>query len=109
MPAKYSDLSKLQTVAKNESKLNAVVHCSAEASSLTDLQDTFVKKVTLCNRHKSFCVVPVDSISHTLFVFDNAGGDSDKYLHSLPERKWGRSFGNRIPRSDDRAKTINFE
>ena len=79
-----------------ESQLNAVVHCSAEPLSFVDLQDTFVKRITLCDRNKSFCVVPEDSISHTLFVFNTAGDNSNEYFCSLLERKWGRFVGNRV-------------
>ena len=71
----------------DESQLDAVVHCSAEPLFLIDLHDTFVKRITFCDRDKSLCIWPADSISHVLCVFNNAGGNSNEYCCSLSERK----------------------
>ena len=41
-------------------------------------------------------VVPIDAIVHPLCVFKNYGGPNREYFCILPQRKWGRYFGDKI-------------
>jgi hypothetical protein len=41
-------------------------------------------------------VVEIESISNPLLVFKNYGGSTSEYFCALPQRKWGRYFGERI-------------
>jgi hypothetical protein len=41
-------------------------------------------------------VVPIDSIVNPLCVFKNYGGPNREYFCTLPQRKWGHYFGDKI-------------
>jgi hypothetical protein len=41
-------------------------------------------------------VVPIDTIVNPLCVFKNYGGPNREYFCTLPQRKWGRYFGEKI-------------
>ncbi len=41
-------------------------------------------------------VVPLESIVNPLCVFKNYGGQNREYFCPLPQRKWGRYFGDKI-------------
>ncbi len=40
--------------------------------------------------------VPIDSIVHPLCVFKNYGEPNRQYFCTLPQRKWGHYFGEKM-------------
>ena len=46
--------------------------------------------------HEFFEVIPIESITHPLLVFENLGGSMLEYFVVLPRRKWARFFTNKI-------------
>jgi len=80
----------------DKEQMYAVVRTAKEPLSWETLENDFVCKVELGRGHEFFEVVPVDSITHPLLVFDNLGGSVLEHFVVLPRRKWARFFGNKI-------------
>ena len=90
--------------------VHAVVMSSTTPVSYSDLEKTFVVNLlTNTDDRNNFCVVPVEAITHPLFVYEDYGGhdaddiiddaegmNRDSYWCVLPERMWGRHFGDKI-------------
>ena len=75
----------------------ALVEPARTEVSLEYLQRNFVVESHMNDKDsRNHFLVNVESISHPLFVFDDHGGDADRHWCVLPERKWGRYFGEII-------------
>jgi hypothetical protein len=78
-----------------EMKYYAVVQLSNDAMSMEQMTEDFVCKFAL-QPNTPTSVVEIESISNSLLVFKNYGGSTSEYFCTLPQRKWGRYFGERI-------------
>jgi hypothetical protein len=83
---------------KMEGSVYAVLQSSPSNSiSMEQLTDEFICSFVI-EDHQPTEVVEVESISSVLCVFKNNGGPSHSYFCALPQRKWGRYFGQKITR-----------
>ena len=48
-----------------------------------------------------YALVPLSSIVHPLFVFQDYDGDPSKFYRLLPKRNWPQYFNSRINESDE--------
>ncbi len=80
-----------------EGSVYAVLQSSSDLISMEQLTDEFICSFVI-DDHQPTEVVEVESISSTLCVFKNYGGPLHSYFCALPQRKWGRYFGQKITR-----------
>ena len=80
----------------DQEHMYAVVRTVKEPLSWEMLENDFVSKVELGRGHEFFDVIPIESITHPLLVFDNLGGSVLEHFVVLPRRKWARFFANNI-------------
>jgi hypothetical protein len=76
-----------------------VVQSSPETSpmSMDRMSGDFVSKFSMPeDLDDCTYVVPIDTIVNPLCVFKNYGGPNRDYFCTLPQRKWGRYFGEKI-------------
>ena len=73
----------------------AVVQSSNHVMTIKKLTEYFVCKFSLPPNTPT-SVVEIESISNPLLVFKNYDGSTSEYFCVLPQRKWGRYFGERI-------------
>ena len=76
-----------------------VVQSSPETSpmSMDRMSRDFVSKISMPeDLDDCTYAVPIDAIVHPLCVFKNYGGPNREYFCILPQRKWGRYFGDKI-------------
>ena len=84
--------------------LMACVHTASEPLDMDQWRSDFVTRFSLGKKYQHdtsvddshLTVVPITSIHHPLFVFENSGGGIDEYLTVLPRREWARYFGSKI-------------
>lgn len=77
----------------------AVVQSSESTSpmSMNRMSKDFISKFQMPEDLDEFTYcIPIDSIVNPLCVFKNFGGQNREYFCALPQRKWGRYFGDRI-------------
>ena len=89
-------VSTVRTVVARLGKESPVVRTVKEPLSWETLENDFVSKVELGRGHEFFDVIPIESITHPLLVFDNLGGSVLEHFVVLPRRKWARFFANNI-------------
>ncbi len=83
----------------SETSVMAVVQSSSESSpmSMERMGKDFISKFHMPNDlDECTYAVPLESIVHPLCVFKNYGGQNREYFCTLPQRKWGRYFGEQI-------------
>ena len=87
----------MQGFVELNNKMFTVVDLPRTKVPLEYLQREFVVEFHTNDKDsRNHFLVNVESISHPLFVFDDHGGDADRHWCVLPERKWGRYFGEII-------------
>ena len=79
-----------------DNTMYAVVHMATSYVSWEDLERSFVMKFTL--GHPKDCVyfLSVQNIKDPLFVFQDYGNDRLNYFCTLPYKRWGAYFRNRL-------------
>jgi hypothetical protein len=85
--------------SQSDTSVMAVVQSSPESSpmSMERMGKDFISKFHMPdNLDECTYAVPHESIVHPLCVFKNYGGRNREYFCSLPQRKWGRYFGEQI-------------
>ena len=80
----------------DKEQMYAVLLTAIEPLSWETLENEFVTKVELGRGHEFFEVIPIESITHPLLVFENLGGSMLEHFVVLPRRKWTRFFSNKI-------------
>ena len=83
----------------NDPCVIVVVQSSPETSpmSMDRMSIDFVSKFSMPeDLDDCTYAVPIDTIIHPLCVFKNYGGPNREYFCTLPQRKWGRFFGDKI-------------
>ncbi len=92
----------LNTIQENmagDNNLYEVVHTASDYVSSEQLGKEFVSLVILGDVMNCVYIVKVDAIHGPLFVFKNYGSSGDnatKLFCTLPQRRWGRFFSNKI-------------
>ena len=81
---------------KSDTKLYAVIHTASNYLSWDEMNENFISEFTLGNIKTCVYIVDVATISDPLFVFRNYGKDSFHHLCSLPYRRWGIYFRNKL-------------
>jgi len=76
-------------------KYYAVIQLSNDVMSMEKMTTDFVC-MFLLQPNTPTSVAEIESISNSLLVFKNYGGSASEYFCALPQRKWGRHFGERI-------------
>ena len=74
----------------------AVVHTATSYVSWKELEPSFVIQFTLGHPKECVYVVSVENITDSLFVFHDYGNDGLNYLCTLPYKRWGAYFRNRL-------------
>ena len=74
----------------------AVVHTATLYVSWEELERSFVIQFTLGNPKDCVYVVSVENITDTFFVFHDYGNDGLNYFCTLPYKRWGAYFRNRL-------------
>ncbi len=77
----------------------AVVQSSPKSSpmSMDRMSEDFVSKFHMPeDLDECTYVVPLESIVNPLCVFKNYGGQNREFFCTLPQRNWGRYFGDEI-------------
>jgi hypothetical protein len=91
---------KTEGIVPNRNQYYAVVQSAKDQLSMDDLKRDFVCSFSVdSSNKKDLCVVPMESIVDTLFVFKDYGGSMGDYFCVLPRRHWSRFFGDQIERS----------
>ena len=83
----------------HDKSMYAVVHTATSYVPWSKIEADFVVPFKLGPINNHIYIVNVDNIIDPLFAFKDYGGagaDSERYFCVLPNRKWGRYFGNRI-------------
>jgi hypothetical protein len=80
-----------------EGSVYAVLQSSSNPISMEQLTDEFICSFVM-DDHQPTDVAEVETISSALCVFKNYGGPLHSYFCALPQRKWGRYFGQKITR-----------
>ncbi len=92
----------LNTVQENmavDNNLYVAVHIASGFVSSELLETEFVSPFILGDVMNWVYIAKVEAIHGTLFVFKNYGSSGDnatKLFCTLPQRKWGQYFGNKI-------------
>jgi hypothetical protein len=82
-----------------DNNLYVVVHTASEYVSSEQLETEFVSSFILRNVMNCVYIVKVEAIHGPLFVYKNYGSSGDnanKLFCTLPQRKWGQYFSNKI-------------
>ena len=74
----------------------AVVHTATSYVSWEELERSFVITFTLGHPKDCVYVVSVENITDPLFVFHDYGNDGLNYFCTLPYKRWGAYFRNRL-------------
>jgi len=92
----------LNTMQENmaiDNNLYVVVHTASDYVSSEQLEKEFVSSFFLGDVMNCVYIVKVEAIHGPLFVFKNYGSSGDnatKLLRTLPQRRWGQYFNNKI-------------
>ena len=79
-----------------DNTMDAVLHMATSYVSWEDLEHSFVMKFTLGHPKDCVYVVSVENIKGPLFVFQYYGNDGLNYFCTLPYKRWGSYFRNKI-------------
>ena len=80
-----------------ESKVFAIVRCGTAALDWDYLKRNFFHEFSLSpNNEEYLTAVPVEAIVRPMVVYSDIGGDSNKFICSLPKREWCRHFGDKV-------------
>jgi hypothetical protein len=92
----------LNTMQKDmaiDNNLYVVVHTASDYVSSEQLEKEFVSLFILVYVMNCMYIVKVEAIHGPLFVFKNYGSSGDnatKLFCTLPQRRWGQFFSNKI-------------
>jgi hypothetical protein len=92
----------LNTIQENmavDNNLYVVVHTASDYVSSEQLEKEFVSSFILGDVMNCVYIVKVEAIHGPLFVFKNYGSSGDnaiKLFCTLPQRRWGQYFSNKI-------------
>jgi hypothetical protein len=92
----------LNTIQKNmavDNNLYVVVHTASDYVSSEQLEKEFVSSFILGDVMNCVYIVKVEVIHGPLFVFKNyssSGDNATKLFYTLPQRRWGQYFSNKI-------------
>jgi len=92
----------LNTIQENmavDNNLYVVVHTASDYVSSEQLEKEFVSSFILGDVMSCVYIVKVEAIHGPLFVFKNYGSSGDnatKLFCTLPQRRWGQYFSNKI-------------
>ncbi len=93
---------KLNTIQENmavDNDLYVVLHTASDYVSSEQLKKEFVSLFILGDVMNCVYIVKVEAIHGSLFVFKNYGASGDnatKLFCTLPQRRWGQYFSNKI-------------
>jgi hypothetical protein len=82
-----------------DNNLYVVVHTASDYVSSEQLEMEFVSSFICGDVMNCVYIVKVEAIHGPLFVFKNYGSSGDsanKLFCTLPQRKWGQCFSNKI-------------
>jgi hypothetical protein len=82
-----------------DNNLYVVVHTASDYVSSEQLEKEFVTSFILGDVMNCVYIVKVEAIHGPLFVFKNYGSSRDnatKLFCTLPQRRWGQYFSNKI-------------
>jgi hypothetical protein len=82
-----------------DNNLYVVVHTASDYVSSEQMEKEFVSLFILGDVMNCVYVVKVEAIHGPLFVFKNyvsSGENANKLFSTLPQRKWGQYFSNKI-------------
>ena len=74
----------------------AVVHTATSYVSWKDLERSFVMPFTLGHPKECVYVISVENITDPLYVFKDFGNDGLNFFCTLPYKRWGAYFKNKI-------------
>ncbi len=92
----------LNTIQENmavDNNLCVVIHTASNYLSSDQLEKEFVSLFILGDVMNCVYIVKVEAIHGALFVFKNyssPGENADKLFCTLPQRRWGQHFSNKI-------------
>jgi hypothetical protein len=92
----------LNTIQENmavDNNLYVVVHTASDYVSIEQLEKEFVSSFVLGDDMNCLYIAKVEAIHWSLFVFKNygsSGKNANKLFCSLPQRRWGQYFSNKI-------------
>jgi hypothetical protein len=92
----------LNTIQENmavDNNLYVVVHTASDYVSSEQMEKEFVSSFILGDVMNCVYIVKVEAIHGPLFVFKNYGSSGDnatKLFCTLPQRRWGQYFSNKI-------------
>ncbi len=82
-----------------DKNLYVVVHTASDCVSSEQLEKEFVSSFILGDVMNCVYIVKVETIHGLLFVFKNygsSGENANKSFCTLPQRRWGQYFSNKI-------------
>ncbi len=82
-----------------DNNLYVVVHTASDYVSSEQLETEFVSAFILGDVMNCVYIVKVEAIHKSLFVLKNYGSSGDnanKLFCTLPQRRWGQYFSNKI-------------
>ena len=82
-----------------DNNLYVVVHTASDYVSSEQLEKEFVSSVILGDVMNCVYIIKVEAIHGLLFVFQiygSFGKKSNKMFCTLPQRRWGQYFSNKI-------------
>ncbi len=92
----------LNTIIENmavDNNLYVVVHTASDYVSSAQLETDFMSSFVLGDVMNCVYIDKIEAIHGPLFVFKNYGSSGEnatKLFHTLPQRKWGQYFNNKI-------------
>ncbi len=92
-------LNTIQEKMAVDNNLYVVVHTASDYVSSDKLEKEFVSLLILEDVMSCVYIVKVEAIHGPLFVFKNYGTSGDnaaKLFCTLPQRRWGQYFSNKI-------------
>jgi len=79
-----------------DNTMHAVFHTATSYVSWDELERSFAIQFTLGHPKVCVYVVSVENIMDPLFVFHDYGNDGLNYFCTLPYKRWGAYFRNRL-------------
>lgn len=89
-------VEEIQESRMQDNNIYAVIHTFTNYLTWRQLEKNFVMGFELGELDKCVYIVKIESILDPLFVLQDEGNHSSNYIVSLPYRKWGRYFSQRI-------------
>ena len=81
----------------DEADLQAVVRTSIRDLPWDTRKSNFISSFLLStNFEENYILVPVSSIVHPMFAFQDYGGVDNKFFTSIPKRNWAAYFDDKI-------------